>query len=169
MVFMYIVTANENKNLNTRRYNQLPFTAILLIDGFSFKCCLIDNWECIKKAGTIFRHRPFKRRRRDSLRGAYGVKPLKNLLRSFGCSNPCQIVNLAYRKRPAPFTGIDLSSGGGGIRTPGGYHPTTVFKTVTISHSDTPPVLFGRRLFGLPHRLERHFIPLLDDFVNRQG
>ena len=100
---MYIVTANENKNLNTRRYNQLPFTAILLIDGLSFKCCLVDNWECIKKAGTILRHRPLERRRRDSLRGAYGVKPLKNLLRSFGCSNPCQIVNLAHRKRPAPF------------------------------------------------------------------
>lgn len=30
-------------------------------------------------------------------------------------------------------------SGGGGIRTPGRLSPTTVFKTVAINHSATPP------------------------------
>src|SRR4030042_886001 len=30
-------------------------------------------------------------------------------------------------------------NGGGGIRTHGRLAPTTVFKTVTIGHSDTPP------------------------------
>ncbi len=32
------------------------------------------------------------------------------------------------------------SGGGGGIRTHGPLAGTTVFKTVTIGHSDTPPV-----------------------------
>ena len=36
-----------------------------------------------------------------------------------------------------------ISGGGGGIRTHGRLAPTTVFKTVTIDHSDTPPGSFS--------------------------
>ena len=45
------------------------------------------------------------------------------------------------------------NSGGGGIRTPGGYHPTTVFKTVTISHSDTPPKSIFHKALALKYSL----------------
>ena len=39
--------------------------------------------------------------------------------------------------------------GWGGIRTPGGVAPTTVFKTVAIDRSATHPKLFLRRSFNL--------------------
>src|SRR5439155_26821144 len=32
-----------------------------------------------------------------------------------------------------------MDGGGGGIRTPGGREPSTVFKTAAIDHSATPP------------------------------
>jgi hypothetical protein len=35
--------------------------------------------------------------------------------------------------------GIDITGGGGGIRTHGPLAGTTVFKTASIGHSDTPP------------------------------
>ncbi len=56
-------------------------------------------------------------------------------------------------------------SGGGGIRTHGRLAPTTVFKTVPIDHSGTPPV--GSEAQGDEQRLG-HVIPgtlLLTDLV----
>ena len=41
----------------------------------------------------------------------------------------------------------DIPGGWGGIRTPGGVAPTTVFKTVAIDRSATHPKLFSRRSF----------------------
>ena len=47
---------------------------------------------------------------------------------------------------PRIYHGISNFSGGwGGIRTPGGVAPTTVFKTVAIDRSATHPKLFYRR------------------------
>ena len=43
----------------------------------------------------------------------------------------------------------DIPGGWGGIRTPGGVAPTTVFKTVAIDRSATHPKLFYRRSFNL--------------------
>ena len=43
----------------------------------------------------------------------------------------------------------DFTGGWGGIRTPGGVAPTTVFKTVAIDRSATHPKLFYRRSFNL--------------------
>ena len=40
-----------------------------------------------------------------------------------------------------------IPGGWGGIRTPGGVAPTTVFKTVAIDRSATHPKLFYRRSF----------------------
>ena len=42
-----------------------------------------------------------------------------------------------------------IPGGWGGIRTPGGVAPTTVFKTVAIDRSATHPKLFLRRSFNL--------------------
>ena len=48
--------------------------------------------------------------------------------------------------------------GGGGIRTPGGLAPTTVFKTVAINHSATPPKPeSGTRLAREPYRRMKMF------------
>ena len=41
----------------------------------------------------------------------------------------------------------NIPGGWGGIRTPGGVAPTTVFKTVAIDRSATHPKLFSRRSF----------------------
>ena len=43
----------------------------------------------------------------------------------------------------------NIPGGWGGIRTPGGVAPTTVFKTVAIDRSATHPKLFLRRSFNL--------------------
>ena len=45
--------------------------------------------------------------------------------------------------------GVFIPGGWGGIRTPGGVAPTTVFKTVAIDRSATHPKLFLRRSFNL--------------------
>ena len=54
---------------------------------------------------------------------------------------------------PRDFCGVHCkpqnSGGWGGIRTPGGVAPTTVFKTVAIDRSATHPKLFYRRSFNL--------------------
>ena len=54
--------------------------------------------------------------------------------------------NRAKKNTPWDYHGMSNIPGGwGGIRTPGGVAPTTVFKTVAIDRSATHPKLFYRR------------------------
>src|SRR3954454_23006361 len=61
--------------------------------------------------------------------------------------SPTQIVSRHLIMTPCSFRGLTrlvanwrtLTNGGGGIRTHGRLAPTTVFKTVPIGHSGTPP------------------------------
>jgi hypothetical protein len=55
--------------------------------------------------------------------------------------NPLEIGPLDAGSRPLSAS---VGSGGGGIRTPGTLAGPTVFKTVPIGHSGTPPVFCGR-------------------------
>ena len=58
--------------------------------------------------------------------------------------------NGAKKNIPWGYHGMsDIPGGWGGIRTPGGVAPTTVFKTVAIDRSATHPKLFYRRSFNL--------------------
>ena len=40
--------------------------------------------------------------------------------------------------------------GGGGIRTPGGVTPTTVFETAPFNHSGTPPMFVRNQSQSVP-------------------
>ena len=72
---------------------------------------------------------------------------------SFGKSTCCRTRVLIRPTDPqnkhAPDGAWLFSGGWGGIRTPGGVAPTTVFKTVAIDRSATHPKLFFRRSLNL--------------------
>ena len=56
--------------------------------------------------------------------------------------------NGAKKNIPCDCHGMsDITGGWGGIRTPGGVAPTTVFKTVAIDRSATHPKLFFSPVF----------------------
>ena len=75
-------------------------------------------------------------------------------LTAFACYAPRKVphnataawpLNILHRNFPTPT----FPGGWGGIRTPGGVAPTTVFKTVAIDRSATHPKLFYRRSLNL--------------------
>ena len=54
---------------------------------------------------------------------------------------------VGQKQTPQRFCGdLFITGGWGGIRTPGGVAPTTVFKTVAIDRSATHPKRFPRKL-----------------------
>ena len=59
-------------------------------------------------------------------------------------------IPIIYGNKSFIYLTLSLYGGGGGIRTPGAVSRTTVFKTVAIDHSATPPANHSRGL-APPH------------------
>ena len=79
-------------------------------------------------------------RLRLSLRASVQVN-VRVIVPSCSCNylHRCGVVRGRARALQTLFSKLQNSGGEGGIRTPGGLAPPTVFKTVAIDHSATSP------------------------------
>ncbi len=92
----------------------------------------------------MFSKRPYQVRHQRNQASLLAILHLSENLRPFwSCTNgrSCRQMTLFQRNSAAEKYNRRLHGGGGGIRTPGTLSGPTVFKTVGLDRSPTPPFL----------------------------